>query len=256
MNKLGCAILGLGYLGRPLAEALYQGGVSVAAVKKRLTSDDVNVPIDLQFADLDDVEAAEQVYAGWQDKAVWVALLPPSAVADYVAVITQWVRAAQRYAVPHLVFASSISVYGSQTRVCDENSELAPETVGAQAIMAAEQVVLKSGMANIDVVRLGGLYSSTRHPLNRLLQRSVVEGAEQAVNMLHQDRAVSVLLRAIQTPSGRRIRNGVETAHPSKQDFYTAEAMKLGLPCPQFIAGGNTGKVVTTCYNDFFDILC
>ena len=37
-----CAILGFGYLGRPLAERLYQHGCRVSALKRRLTSDDIN----------------------------------------------------------------------------------------------------------------------------------------------------------------------------------------------------------------------
>ena len=256
MNMPDCAILGLGYLGRPLAERLYQSGASVAAVKKQLTSDDINVPIELQFVDLDDTEAAGKVYRSWQNKAVWVALLPPSRLVDYVAVIRQWVRSAQQYGVQHIIFASSISVYGSSMRVCDENSALAPDTISAEKIIMAEQMVWNSGMVNIDILRLGGLYSITRHPLNRLLQRPVIDKAKQVVNMLHQDRAVAALFRAIQTPSGKRIRNLVETTYLSKQDFYTAESIKLGLPCPKFNIEGDTGKVVTTCYKDFFDILC
>ena len=47
-----CAILGFGYLGRPLAERLYQHGCRVSALKRRLTSDDINLPIGLHTADL------------------------------------------------------------------------------------------------------------------------------------------------------------------------------------------------------------
>lgn len=255
MNTPHCAILGLGFLGRPLAEQVYQSGAQVAAVKKRLTSDDINLPIALQFADLDDAHAAERVYATWQDYPTWLALLPPSSVADYVAVIAQWTQAAQQYGVQHLVFASSISVYGTQARQCDENSVLAPDTESARKLVAAEQIVLNSGIAHIDVLRLGGLYAAMRHPLYRLLQQTVVQGANHTVNMVHQERALAVLLRVLHNPNGIRIRNIAETAHPNKRDFYTQEAQKLGLACPNFRDDGGVGKTVTTCYADFFDIL-
>ena len=45
-----CAILGFGYLGRPLAERLYQHGCRVSVLKRRLTSDDINLPIGLHTA--------------------------------------------------------------------------------------------------------------------------------------------------------------------------------------------------------------
>ena len=38
------SILGLGYLGRPLAQKLYEHGSRVAAVKRSLTSDDTICP--------------------------------------------------------------------------------------------------------------------------------------------------------------------------------------------------------------------
>ena len=46
------SILGLGYLGRPLAQKLYENGSRVAAVKRSLTSDDINLPIHLDTLDL------------------------------------------------------------------------------------------------------------------------------------------------------------------------------------------------------------
>ena len=46
------AILGLGYLGRPLAQKFYENGSEVAALKRHLTSDDINLPIQLDTVDL------------------------------------------------------------------------------------------------------------------------------------------------------------------------------------------------------------
>ena len=50
-------ILGFGYLGRPLAERAYQAGAEVAAVKRRLSSDDINLPIELDGVDAGDDQA-------------------------------------------------------------------------------------------------------------------------------------------------------------------------------------------------------
>ena len=79
MNTPDCAILGMGYLGRALAEKLFEEGSRVSAVKKTLTSDDINLPVDVHIADLND-EAVFQTasWQAWADKPVWICLLPPS----------------------------------------------------------------------------------------------------------------------------------------------------------------------------------
>ena len=46
------SILGLGYLGRPLAQKLYEHDSRVAAIKRSLTSDDINLPVHLDTIDL------------------------------------------------------------------------------------------------------------------------------------------------------------------------------------------------------------
>lgn len=46
------SILGLGYLGLPLAQKFYEQGSQVAAIKRNLTSDDINLPIELDIIDL------------------------------------------------------------------------------------------------------------------------------------------------------------------------------------------------------------
>lgn len=247
------AILGLGYLGRPLAEALYLRGHAVAALKRQYTSDDVALPIALNTADLDDEAVWTQPFWAehWADKPVWVCLLPPSAVADYADTVGRWLALAERFQAAHVVLASSISVYGDAPRVCDEHSPTQPATASARACVAAEAMVLAGAVPQVSVLRLGGLYSAARHPLTRLGQRQPLPQPHAAANMLHQDRAVAALCCAIEHPQGRRIRNIVETPHPTRQAFYRSQAALLGLPEPLFDhSDARPGKTVASCYDD------
>lgn len=257
MNRHGCAILGMGYLGRPLAEKLFESGREVAAMKRNITSDDVNLPIRLDAVDLNQSGQFQTACLNhWADKPVWICLLPPSAVADYLSVLTEWITAAKQCGVAHIVYGSSIGVYGGEARICDERSPLNPQTASSQKVAAAEQLFLNSGMANIDILRLGGLYSAERHPLNSLLKRQQNGGAHQPVNVLHQGRAVAALYQAVNGPNGIRIRNIVETQYPPKYEFYRAEALKLGLPEADFdMADVRGGKVVQTAFDDFLNVL-
>lgn len=239
----------MGYLGRPLAEQCYQQGSDVAAVKRSLTSDDINLPIQLDSADLNHAQAFDAPFWAehWHSKTTWFCLLPPTPFADYPAVVRRWREKAEACGVRHLIFSSSISVYGEQARVCDETTPPDPQTESARRIVAAEQDLLASSVPNIDILRFGGLYCAERHPLRSLLKKSQISGGNQPVNVIHRDSAVAALLHAAANPQGRRIRNVVESGHPARAEFYRAEARKLGLPEPDFLPDDTRGgKIVNS----------
>lgn len=239
----GAAILGFGHLGRPLAEVLYQRGCAVAALKRRLTSDDICLPIALETADLNAPEVWTQPFWAehWAGKATWFCLLPPSAVADYADVIGRWLALAERFQVAHIVYGSSIGVYGGAVRDCDENTPPQPDTESARKVLAAEQLMWASAVPNVSLLRLGGLYAAERHPLYSLLRRPSARAPHAPANMLHRDRAVAALLAAAGRRPGRLVRNVVETPHPSRLDFYRREAAKLGVAAPEFDLDDHSG---------------
>lgn len=246
------SILGLGCLGRPLAQKLYGHGSRVAAVKRSLTSDDINLPIHLDIFDLNRNDVFQTTL--WQhhaDRPVWFCLLPPSSLTHYADTLSRWVKLAETCQVQHLIFTSSTSVYGDKARECDETAPPDPQTVAARQILAAEQHLLSSRIPHIDILRLGGLYCAERHPVSRLVQKQNIPGGNLPVNILHRDLAVETLFQTALTPKGRRIRNIVEARHPTRRDFYTAEAAKLGLPPPDFAPDGTgSGKIVNTVCAD------
>ena len=253
LNSSAYAITGMGYLGRPLAERLFESGDNVVALKRLLTSDDVNLPVELDIADLNDADVFKANFwqQNWVGKTVWFWLIPPSALADYAEKVAQWGKLAKKLGAKHLIFASSISVYGNADRMCDENSAVQPQSEAAKVISEAEQKLQVSGVENIDILRLGGLYCGERHPLNSLLRKNHIAGAFQPVNVLHRSLAVNALAQAAIRPNGMRIRNIVEPSHPVKHDFYRAEAQKLGLPEADFDMSDTTGgKTVNTLFND------
>lgn len=249
---MGAAVLGLGYLGRPLAERLYLSGYSMAAVKHRMTSDDINLPIDVQYFDFNRIGLHADVFGRfWAEKKVWICLLPPSPFPDYDACLKSWCDLALSCGVEHLVYSSSVSVYGGRCRECDENTVPEPETESASKVLAAEQVFLNSGVKHVDILRLGGLYSADRHPLNSILRRhKTIFDADQPVNMLHKDAALNALFAAVSKPGGIRIRNIVDESHPTKRAFYRQQAVSLGLPVPEFEAGETGGKTVRSLFAD------
>lgn len=233
------AIAGLGYLGFPLAQVLYHEGRSVAAIKHRLNSDTICLPIALDAADLRQAQAFAAPFwqQHWADKPIWYWLIPPSKLGDtFLPALAQWIKLAERFQVAHIVYGSSIGVYSSARQDMDETTPPVPERASAKQTLAAEKLLQKSAIPHITLLRLGGLYSSERHPIYRLQEKAVSElnDGHYYANMLHQDRAVAALAAAASEPQGHHIRNIVETPHPTKQAFYQAQAQLLGIAAPEY----------------------
>ncbi|HGO8862071.1 TPA: SDR family oxidoreductase [Neisseria meningitidis] len=245
------SITGLGYLGLPLAQKFYQHGSRVAAIKRSLTSDDINLPIHLDTFDLGSTDAFQT--ALWRhhaDKPVWFFLLPPSSLTHYADTVKQWSELARACNVQHLIFTSSTSVYGDTARECDETATPDPQTESARQILAAEQHLLDSGISNIDILRLGGLYCAERHPVSRLVQKQNIPGGNRPINIVHRNIAVESLFQTAFNPGGRRLKNIIEPRHPTRREFYTEEAAKLGLPALDFAPDDSVGKIIrTVCDN-------
>ena len=72
MHLPDISILGLGYLGLPLAQKFYEQGSQVAAVKRNLTSDDINLPIELDIIDL---TGGFGLQIGWRGFIAYVCLV-------------------------------------------------------------------------------------------------------------------------------------------------------------------------------------
>ncbi|HGG8619738.1 TPA: SDR family oxidoreductase [Neisseria meningitidis] len=245
------SITGLGYLGLPLAQKFYQHGSRVAAIKRSLTSDDINLLIHLDTFDLGSTDAFQT--ALWRhhaDKPVWFFLLPPSSLTHYADTVKQWAELARACNVQHLIFTSSTSVYGDTARECDETATPDPQTESARQILAAEQHLLDSGISNIDILRLGGLYCAERHPVSRLVQKQNIPGGNRPINIVHRNIAVESLFQTAFNPGGRRLKNIIEPRHPTRREFYTEEAAKLGLPALDFAPDDSVGKIIrTVCDN-------
>lgn len=238
-------IFGFGYLGRPLAVKLSEHGYNVRAVKRRLTSDDINLPVQLDCLPL----TSDSRLPEWASYPVWILLLPPSSVPNYAAAVGNLADYAQACGVQHLIFTSSTGIYGDRARDCFEDGPAEAQTESTRQIVAAEQALLQTAIPHLDILRLGGLYCAARHPLYSL-QHKTIPNPQAAANMLHRDRAVAALFQAACTPSGQRIRNLVETPHPSRREFYCRQATLLGLPEPQFADSSQAGKRVFSRFDD------
>lgn len=231
------SIIGLGWIGEPLALALLQQGYDVyGSVRQeekaaRLQAQGVYAK----------VWNHSQLLPDELKQSTVVVTLPPGKTPDYLQNLTQLLNQLVGQ-VQHILFFSSTSVYRG-VGILDETTPPEPETEQAAAILAVEEQLQTLAFPCWQIVRPAGLINSSRHPA-RFLSGKQRDGGGQPVNLVHQSDVVAAVIALIQfNESG--VFNLVAPSHPSRDEFYSTACQVLNLPLPEFTPEPSTGKVIS-----------
>jgi len=254
MSMKKIAIIGLGWLGMPLALALSQRGYEVQGTK---TSEDgvlaarrcgidavklVTTPnIDCDAQELEQLMLVDTV----------IITLPASRSSEggehYVHAVQNLVDTALAYGVKRVIFTSSTSVYGDQQGEVVEASPLLPVTPAGKRLVALEQWLHQLPGIDIDVLRLSGLVGPGRHPGRFLAGRQQLTQGDHQVNLVHLDDVIAAITLLLAASTGGSTFNLAAAQHPRRDEFYPQVAKQLGLTPPTFAAveaQGAGGKIV------------
>lgn len=252
MKRVG--IVGLGWLGMPLAQALTAAGMQVTGSKT--TRDGVaaaqmcgiesyllNLTPQPQ-CDADDLEALLSV-------DVLIITLPASRTAaggeGYLRSVQALVDSALAQNVSRIIFTSSTSVYGDLAGVAKESSELAPVTDAGRTLRELEQWLHDLPRTSVDILRLAGLVGPNRHPGRFLAGKAGLSNGDRGVNLVHLDDVIAAIRLLLQQPTGGHVFNLCAPGHPTREQFYPTVARQLGLTPPTFTPEDGTvdgGKIV------------
>ncbi|EXU75195.1 SDR family oxidoreductase [Erwinia mallotivora] len=246
------AIVGLGWLGMPLAMSLMARGWQVAGTKT--TADGV------EAARMCGVESyclrltpeliceADELEALLKADAL-VITLPASRTAQggeaYLLAVQQIVDSALAYGIPRIIFTSSTSVYGNGG-VMKESSPLEPVTAAGKTLKELETWLHQLPGTSVDILRLSGLVGPGRHPGRFLAGKTDLTEGSHGVNLVHLDDVTEAVTLLLQTPKGGHVYNLSAAEHPARNQFYPAVARQLGLAAPTFVAEEQTsrGKII------------
>ncbi len=251
-SKIG--VLGCGWLGLPLALELIERGYRVwgtttsqskmQALEERgiqsyfirLNSDSIEGPIDEFLAGLD----------------ILIINVPPALrrfpEASYYDKMMTLFNEVKKASVEKVVFVSSTSVYGKAEGEITEEDSTQPVTVSARQLVDTEQLYMKDSTVQTSVVRFGGLIGPDRHPVKHLAGRTDLTNGDEAVNLIHRDDCIHMIISIIQAGWWNEIFNGVYPDHPRKADYYREEALIRGLQAPSYegLSGSKKGKIIVS----------
>lgn len=247
------AIVGLGWLGMPLAMALTARGWQVTGSKTSPDGVDAARRCGIEAFQLvltPEIECEADELATLMAVDALVVTLPASRTVqggeDYMQAVQNVVDTALAHKVPRIIFTSSSSVYGTGSGVMKESSALQPESVAGKTLVELENWLHDLPGTSVDIVRLAGLVGPNRHPGRFLAGKTGLENGGHAVNLVHLDDVVDAIVLLLQTPKGGRVYNLCASKHPARDDFYPFVSKQLGLVAPTFVdePQREAGKVV------------
>ena len=237
--------MGCGWLGLPLAKNLLRSGYEVSGTTtsttklKQLEAAGIKgYKIQLQENAIDG-----NITDFLASLDILIINIPPglrrNSGSNYVSKIKLLLKEIKNSAIKNIVFVSSTSVYGYVTGEITEDTLPKPETESGKQLLQSETLFQKENNLNATIVRFGGLIGGDRHPINQLAGKKGLKNGDALVNLIHLDDCVQMLTIIVQKQYWGTIFNGVYPLHPTKRDYYTKEALKRGLPTPEFVLSSN-----------------
>ncbi|MEQ6278365.1 SDR family oxidoreductase [Kluyvera huaxiensis] len=245
------AIVGLGWLGMPLALSLMARGWHVTGSKT--TEDGVEAarmcgiesyPLRLDpqlVCEADDLDALMNVDA-------LVITLPARRSGEgedfYRQAVQEIVDSALAHHIPRIIFTSSTSVYGKEEGTIKETTPREPVTTSGTVLKELEDWLHQLPGTSVDILRLAGLVGPGRHPGRFFAGKSAPDG-QHGVNLVHLEDVISAIALLLQAPKGGHIYNICAPEHPARRIFYPQMARELGLAVPLFSdSGEGRGKII------------
>lgn len=250
-------IMGLGWLGQPLATSLQTKGVVVSgsvtseekqqALQRRLCDTDL---FDL-YANIEEQKTNTNLPISARFRnAVLVLNIPPGRRAfdrsAFVKKMISLIDYAMQADLHKLIFISTTSVYGALSGSVDNDSIKEATTESGKAHAEIEAYLHAQYLNQSKILRPSGLVGPNpepvegnkqlRHPIFTLCHKSNIPNAKDPVNLVHQLDVIQSIEALIQKQVKGHGFNLCSIDHPSRKEYYQWCAKQLSLPIPSFAA--------------------
>lgn len=227
------SILGCGWLGIPLAQALIENGFRI---KGSTTSKNK-----LQLLHAKGIEpflislepdGVEGDLAHFLDSDVLIVDIPPRF--HFSNKIESLVPFVEQSRVKKVLLVSSISVYDHEAGKITESIIPSPTTEKARQLFDAENALGSNVHFDATVLRFGGLIGGDRHPVKFLAGQTDLENPDAPINLIDLQDCIAIIVKIIETELWGETFNAAAPHHPTREQYYTKKAADWQLPAPRF----------------------
>lgn len=224
------SIIGLGWLGLPLAKRLMASGVSVVGSSSQLASCQR-----LQDQGLDCHHWHSQAMARLPSALCTdtvILTLPPSRCPDYLRVLANLLQQLVQAGCQRLIYIGSTAIYGVSA-IGDESQPTKTDSPRGERMAEAEALVMNSGIPDWCLIRAAGLIGPQRHPGDFIAGRDGGDGLAP-VNLVHGEDVIGIVLAVLQQQAWGQIFNACAPTHPTRREFYRRACQLMGREPPCF----------------------
>jgi len=238
MQKETITILGCGWLGLPLAEALVKAGY---AVKGSTTREDKletlrDAGVEPYLVRLEPEMTGDDIVAFLQSD-ILIVNIPPKRHEDlaeyHIEQFSSLIDALGQSPVRSVLMVSSTSVYPSLNRDVKEEDAVEPESPSGQALLLVEEMLMQESGFDTTVVRFGGLVGYDRNPERYLTALQEITNPDQPMNLIHRDDCINIITEIIRLQQWGEVFNACAPHHILRRDYYGKAAAAAGMsPLP------------------------
>ncbi|PSV33120.1 MULTISPECIES: sugar nucleotide-binding protein [unclassified Photobacterium] len=250
---MNIAICGCGWLGLPLAKALYKKGHNVYGTKRNereanaLSAYGIHgVPMQLPLTE--DVQVSSLATMLASDVMVINIAAGRNSIdkEQHYQNVLSLSNAAYQSGCQRIIFISTTSVYDGRKGRVAEDDDVMPLTDSALTHVKIENSLRTQWGDQLTIVRLSGLIGEDRHPVKFLAGRNALKGGSNPVNLIHLEDCVAAIVRLVGIKDSMPVLHLASDFHPTRSKYYTQMAKQLSLPLPEFLPDdeSSTAKVI------------
>ena len=254
------SILGIGWLGFPLAKKLIKIGYNV---KGSTTSESKLENLKTNNIKPFQIELSENKVIGnieefLNDSEFLIIDIPPklrrNPKENFVEKMKLLITEIEKSTVKNVLFVSSTSVYADGFPIVeiDENSIPNPDSDSGEQLLQVEKLLLSNNNFQTTILRFGGLIGEDRHPIKFLAGKTNVENPDAPINLIHQEDCIGIIVEMLNRVQhdreiGNVVFNAVTPQHPARKEYYTQKAIENNLSLPIFDdSKKSVGKLISS----------
>lgn len=217
MLKKTVAIIGFGWLGKPLASALKNKGYQVLAGTRNAEKvKEINSfgIVGFKHSFIQNSYQSDLTAEQKSSCDFLIINVPPSSFENYGLCLVRLLETFSKDI--KIIFTSSTGVYLDCDAEIDETSEL----IENHPVFIAEKLLKSQVKDRITILRLAGLIGPNRHPAKFFAQKNIIPNGASPINLVRLEDVVRSIVIILEKDKFGEIYNIVNPEHPTKETYY------------------------------------